>query len=207
MSFVLVYSEYDHRPQIGESVNINRDDEYGRALYQKVNRHFPTVFADASEAGCEMPDPKHVIYTVPFLADGVKNTSKMNTIHKKMVANGDKSATLRAKWKERALSVKTKSCYHCGSKINQDHAAVNSGRVYHGQCPSCNADDYLLTQSDRNKIIMLREKNQTLRDEFKALEKEQIQKLVKKNAKIHYLVGGWVHECDVESDEYYDDDY
>lgn len=204
MSFVLVYSQVNSKPAIGQVVNINADSEYGRPLKRSVNRHVTTVYADEYEAGSNMPDPKDVVYAVPFLADGVKDTAKMTKLRERINTAGEKVNALKAEWKPRALAVKSKTCFHCKSKITMNHTAINNGRTDQARCPNCHTESYLLTQGSRDKIAKLNANMDDLRAEFKILFNKEVEKAVKKNAKIHYLVGGWIHECDVDDGDYED---
>ncbi|MFS1430383.1 hypothetical protein LMH73_025515, partial [Vibrio splendidus] len=130
-------------------------------------------------------------------------TAKMTAIRSKINETHDKSSELKAEWRIKALAVKVKSCPSCKSKIAQNHEAIERNtHTKEMHCPNCRCQNYLLTQGSRTKIEKNKEAIDKLHQDYALLKEKEVEKAVKKKATLNYIVGGWLHECDVPEDGY-----
>lgn len=83
----------------------------------------------------------------------------------------------------KAAKSKTKGCSKCGSSIATSH-------IKSLNCPVCN-HEYLLTETDRNKLASLKEKSEKARKAASDARAAELKKLSEKHGKLVWVVGGW----------------
>lgn len=199
MSWGLMCTTVDKKPSIGQFVNINTDNEYDSTPKKvKVNRCTSIVHADYHEAEAAIPDTKDVIYAIPFLGSEIERSPKLISNQQKKFELFKKIETLINESKPRALKIKSKTCFSCGSKILQNHARIEQQQPWQvADCPCCGGRNYLLTATARKQIAAMNQKIDHLNKEDEKLRGEIVRNMVKKGAKVAYLVGGWIHESEL----------
>jgi len=199
MSSGLMVVTLNKEPCIGESINLNADNEEDNSYINfSLQSKSQIIFPNKEIAVDNLPQEDHEIGCVAFVSDPLKVTSKMKKIHDKLTELETNKSALKIKWKENSLNVNQKTCYNCKSKIVQSHNKTKNSSLKSVPCPSCKATDYLLTKSDRTKIENCDIKFKKLISDLRDLEEIDFQKRLKsKNLKLKYVVGGWVHQSDL----------
>lgn len=191
MSYGLMITTIAHLPKRTEEVNLNTDNEWDfTPVSRQVDRFINNVHLDEYSATNSIPYSKNVIYCIPFLAEELKKTAPMKKLVERRLKIGSEREEIKNQWKDRAINTKTKTCYSCKSKIE---VLPRNG----SSCPNCKAENYLLTQGDRNKLEKLIQKGVALSEQFDILEQQQLKKTLSKKPKLNYLVGGWIHESEL----------
>lgn len=199
MSSGLMVVILDKEPRINESINLNADNEFDNSdINYCIDTKSKIVVADEYDAIHSLPSETETIGCVAFLANAIKQTAKMKKNSDKITALNNQNKELMKEWKERSLNVNQKTCYSCNSKITQNHNKTKQSRHEFCVCPNCGAKDYLLTKASRTKIEKNEVKIRILLETSKELENVELQKeLKKKNVKLKYAVGGWIHESEL----------
>lgn len=200
----LLLTSTDKQIQRGSMVNLNENNQNS---FEIVNRTVDVVKQEVSSDIYQAQIPfndldNYIICAVPYLANPIKETAAMKKLKLKKTQLEKDVSLLESEWRSRALSLKTKTCYSCNSKIMQNHETIKNTHRSFSSCPSCSASNYLLTQGARNKINKLKDKQLQTIMSIKLIVETEVQKaLTKKSTKIHYLVGGWLHESDIPYDD------
>lgn len=200
MSFGLLTVTQDNKPRFGAFVNLNVDSERDpTAIERRVDKFFHKVEADECTAVECIPDSKDVIYCIPYLKDGIKDTAKMRKMLERINTQGQKIRVVRDEWKEREKASKTKTCYACKSKIALPMQVPQHNKSF---CPSCKASDFLLTKASRTKIETAQKKIAELTVQYNEHKEVELDKAIAflRADDVKFLIGGWVHESELPRD-------